>query len=310
MVQPLADDPNTATSHAEVSTGDQVLQSIVPVRSSTLIPVDPAGTSQASLNALESRLRVVDNPESQLPELLPATRTDTTAAMTRNSPDDEDCESSVCEVPLLPMHEPKVRFLADFSELEKTTGETSSVDCPSLYGGIPGISESGGEMSDHHDVTVLSQHQPAPIVSTTRGLDAQLPELAGRARAILKTYFEETNGFRFPPGQTAVVFTESRVYQMLRGLTDETLRMFHTTVERMILDAVRGSPTTTPSRTGHFKSGTRAQTPLRYVDSDSSDAETGDLPTVDSEQNTTDQGELGDSSSFGENDSAGEMALI
>ena len=149
-------------------------------------------------------------------------------------------------------------------------------------------------MSDHHDVTVLSQHQPAPIVSTSRGLDALLPKLSGRARAILKTYFEETNAFRFLPGQTAVVFTESQVYHLLRVLTDETLRMSHTTMERMILDAVRGSPTTAPSRTCHFKSGTRAQTPFRYVESDSSDAETGDLPTVDSEQNTTDQGELGD----------------
>ena len=132
LVQTLADDPNTAMSHGELSTGDQVLQSKVPVRSSTPIPVDAAGTSQASLNALESELRVVDNPGSQLPELLPATRTDTPAALTRKSPDDEDCESFVCDVPVLLMHEPKVRILADFSEVEKTTGETSSVDCPSL----------------------------------------------------------------------------------------------------------------------------------------------------------------------------------
>ena len=103
---------------------------------------------------------------------------------------------------------------------------------------------------------------------------------------------------------------QSQVYHLLRVLTDETLRMSHTTMERMILDAVRGSPTTAPSRTGHFKSGARRQTPFRYADSDSSDNETSDLPSVDSEdQNTTDHGELGDSSSFGESDSAGEMAL-
>ena len=143
LVQPPADDPSSAMSHAEVSTGDQGLQSIVPIQSSTPIPVDAAGTSQASFKALESGLRVADNPGSQLPELLPATITDTTAVMAGKFSGDEDCESSVCEVPVLPMHEPKVRFLADFSEMEKTTGETSSVDCPSLYGGIPGISESG-----------------------------------------------------------------------------------------------------------------------------------------------------------------------
>ena len=176
--------------------------------------------------------------------------------------------------------------------------------------GFLGYPSPEGEASDHHDVTVVGQHQPAPIASTSRSLDVQLPELSGRARAILKTYFEETRAFRIPPGQTAVVFTESQVYHLLRVLTDETLRMSHTTMERMILDAVRGSPTTAPSRTGHFKSGTRAQTPFRCVDSDSSDAETGGLPTVDSEPDTTDYGELGDSSSVGESDSAGEMALI
>ena len=129
---------------------------------------------------------------------------------------------------MLPTHEQKVQFLADFSEVEKTAEETSSGDCPSLYGGIPGISESGVETSDHPDITILSQQQ---------------------------------------------------------------------------------QPTIAPSRTNHFKS--RAQTPFRCVDSDSSDAETGYLPIVDSgDQTTTDFGDLGDSSSFGESDSAGEMALI
>ena len=57
--------------------------------------------------------------------------------------------------------------------------------------------------------------------------------------------------------------------------------------------------------------GARAQTPYRYADSDSSDAESGRLPVVDSEgHSATDYGELGDSSTFGESDSAGEMALI
>ena len=63
-------------------------------------------------------------------------------------------------------------------------------------------------------------------------------------------------------------------------------------MERMILDAVRGRPTIALSRTNHFKS--RAQTPFRCVDSDSSDAETGDSPFIDSEDQTnTDYGGLG-----------------
>ena len=183
--------------------------------------------------------------------------------MTRRSPSDEDRESSVYEVPVLPTHEHKVRLLTDFSEVEKTAEETSSVDCPSLYGGIPGVSESGAETSDHPDMTVLSHHQPDPIASTSRGIDTQLPELTGRARAILKTYFDETNAFQLPTGQTAVAFTESQVHHLLRVLTNKTLRMSHSTMERMILDAVRGSPTTAPSRTSHFRSGVRAQTPFR-----------------------------------------------
>ena len=259
---------------------------------------------------MESGLRVVNNPESQLPELLPAVQVEAAALKVGELVDDEDCESSVYEAPMLPTHEHKVRFLADFSEGEKTAEETSSGGCPSLYGGIPGISESGAETSGHPDITIPSQQQqPEMVASTSRGPDSQLPELSGRARAIWKTYFDETNAFRIPPGQTAVTLTESQVYHLLRVLTDETLRMSHSTMERMILDAVRGRPTIAPSRTNHFKS--RAQTPFRCVDSDSSDAETGDSPFIDSEdQTTTDYGGLGDSSSFGESDSAGEMALI
>ena len=290
--QPASVDPNMATPSTEIPTGDQALLFLVPVRSSTPILIDAAGTSQTSLNALESGLKVVNNPESQLPELLPAAQVETAASKIGELVDDEDCESSVYEAPMLPTHEHKVRFLADFSEVEKTAEETSSGDFPSLYGGIPGISESGVETSDHPDITILSQQQqPEMVAYTSRGTDSQLPELSGRTRAILKTYFDETNAFRIPPGQTAVTFTESQVYHLLRVLTDETLRMFHSTRERMILDAVRGRPTIAPSRTNHFKS--RAQTPFRCVDSDSSDAETGDLPIVDSgDQTTTDYGDM------------------
>ena len=137
--QPASVDPNTATPSTEVPTGDQALLSLVPLRSSTPILIDAAGTSQASLNALESGLKVVNNPESQLPELLPAVQVEAAASKIGELVDDEDCESSVYEAPMLPTHEHKVRFLADFSEVEKTAEETSSGDCPSLYGGIPGI---------------------------------------------------------------------------------------------------------------------------------------------------------------------------
>ena len=304
-------DPNLMTANPEASTNDYVPQSLVPVRSSTPIPMETAGISQASLHTLEAGLTVVNNPGSQLPELLPATEAETVVPPVRRTLDDEDGESSVYEVPMLPTQEHKVRFLTDLTEADKTTVEASSTECPSLYGDIPGMSESGRETSECPDTTVLRQHQTDPQASTSQGFDVQPPELSGRARAILKTYFDETHAFRFPPGQTAVAFTESQVYHLLRVLSDETLRMSHSTMERMILDAVRGSPTIAPSRTDLFKSRTRAQTPYRQVDSDSSDAGTGDLPTTDSEgHDTIDRGTLGDSSSFGESDSAGEMALI
>ena len=167
------------------------------------------------------------------------------------------------------------------------------------------------ETSDQLDPTVSTQPQTEPEPSTSRQAGGLLPEHSGRARAVLKTYFGETNAFRQPPGQTTVTFAEPQVYHLLRVLTDETLRMSYTTIERMILDAVRGSPKVAPSRTSHFQIGARAQTPYRCADSDSSDAESGGLPAACSEdQNTTDCGELGDSSSFGESDCAGEMALI
>ena len=301
---------NTELLHTEVRTDDQVSQSLLPILLSTPIPSDAAGTFQASLTALESGLRVANTPGSQLPELFSTTQAMIAVPTTSSLSDDDDCESSVYEVPALPIQEHKVRFLTDLSEVEKTTEELSSVGCPTLYGGIPGMSESGAETGDQPDLTVLTQPQTELVTTTSRGSDAQLPELSGRARAIL-TYFDENNAFRLPSGQTTVAFTESQVYHLMRVLTDETLRMSYTTIERMILDAVRESPTTAPSRTGHFQIAARAQTPYRYADSDSSDAETGGVPTVDSEyHNTTDYGELSDSSSFGESDSAGEMALV
>ena len=108
-----------------------------------------------------------------------------------------------------------------------------------------------------------------------------------------------------------MAFTEPQVYHLLRVLTDETLRMSYDTLERMVLDAVRGKPATAPSRTAHFYKRSRAATPFRELSSDSSDVEEGGVSNTDSHgHDSTDLGEVGDSSSFGESDSAGKMALI
>ena len=108
-----------------------------------------------------------------------------------------------------------------------------------------------------------------------------------------------------------MAFTEPQVYHLLRVLTDETLSRSFSTMERMVVDAVRGNPTVAPSRTAHFYSGRRAQTPGPGNDGDSSGSETETeavLVAKDSELSSS--GETGDSSYYEESDSATEMALI
>ena len=85
------------------------------------------------------------------------------------------------------------------------------------------------------------------------------------------------------------------------------MSLTYSTIERMILDAMKGAPTTAPSRTDHFKSRTRAEAPMRRMDSDSSldshtDCEASDplWLGVDSE----------DIASCEESDGVTEMALI
>ena len=127
------------------------------------------------------------------------------------------------------------------------------------------------------------------------------------------TYFQKTNASNLPQRHPTVVFTEPKVYHLLRVLTDETLRMSYTTIRRPVLNAAGGKLTTAPSRTDHFREKTRDSTLCGCAESESSDAETAVLPTAESEdQETTGYGEFGDSSSFpgGESDSAAEMALI
>ena len=87
--------------HTEVHTGDQVTHSLLPIRTSTPIPIDAAGTSRASLTALESGLRVVNTPGSQLPELLTTTQATIAVPTTGTLSTDDDFESSVHEVLML-----------------------------------------------------------------------------------------------------------------------------------------------------------------------------------------------------------------
>ena len=279
----------------------------IPRGASTPISIGEAEESQLSLTALETAVVVAGSSGSQYPELLTATE-ETQGEQSKTAPQSED-DNSVYEVPALPGNEPKVRFLADLSEGEKTSEETSSLGRPALYGHIPGIDESGTEAGDESGPS--TSHHEEPIASSSRGLDDQLPDLSGRSRAILKAYFLEEKAFNLPRGHPTVAFTEPQIYHLLRVLTDETLRMSHANMEQMILDAVRGRPTALPSRTDTFRSRSRAATPFRQADSDTSDAEAETLTSGESDdQDAQRHGETGDSSFSGESDSAGEMTLI
>ena len=93
---------DTELSHTEIRSSQLETRPMFPIRASTPIPLETAGTSQASLTALESGLRVADPIGSQLPELLTTTPTKAIVPISAASTTDDDCESSVYEVPALP----------------------------------------------------------------------------------------------------------------------------------------------------------------------------------------------------------------
>ena len=111
----------------------------IPRGASTPIPVGETEDSHLSLTALESALVIATSSGSQYPELLTAAE-EVQGDQFRTAPQsEEDNTSSLYEVPALPGNEPKVRFLADLSEGEKTSEETSSLGKLALNGHIPGI---------------------------------------------------------------------------------------------------------------------------------------------------------------------------
>ena len=193
-------------------------------------------------------------------------------------------------------------------EEEESTGESSRLVPVELYGRPPFGPESRTECEGE----ASSEGQPLETGKTwTAGGSSnqgKLPDLSGRSRAILKEYFEEASPIRHPVGHTTVAFTEPQVYHLLRTLTDETLRKSFSTMERMVLDAVRGTPTALPSRTSHFQLKKRAQTPGPGSQSDS-ETESDPLATA-SDQLGSSSDDTGGASFYEETDSATEMDLI
>ena len=149
--------------------------------------------------------------------------------------------------------------------------------------------------------------------STSAPQDPQLRELSGRSRDILKQYFDEDSStVNFPLGHRTVAFTEPQIYHLLRVLTDETLRMSCTTMEQMVIGAVRGAPIFSKPRTDHFKIRSRAQTPGPGHQSESSDSCHDEAfsgsGTVKSGGASTSR-EDRELDSFNDSDSSAEMAL-
>ena len=277
-------------------------------RSSTPIQSDEEEIQEADLSALESALRVIEASESQLPELRNRNESGPLDGSGVQPRTDEDNASSVCDVPSLPGGDPKVRFTEELGEEEESTGESSRLVPVELYGRPPFGPESGTECERE----TSSEGQPLGTgkTRTAGGSSSQgkLPELSGRSRAILKEYFDLASPIRLPVGHTTIALTEPQMYHLLRTLTDETLRQSFNTMERMVLDAVRGAPTALPSRTSHFQLRGRAQTPGPGSQSDSeSDS---DLLGTASDQPGSSSDDTGGASFYEETDSATEMDLI
>ena len=190
--------PNVLEEEMELSGSggnDQSQQlTIVSCRTSSPIVPDRNETTNTSLTALESALRVAMSSGTQLPELLPIAQQDPRNMTVTTAPTDEDKESCVYEVPALPSTDLKARFLTDLSEGEKTAEEVSNPGCPPLYANNPFASESVTEAGDETDSgTSRLPQQTAP---SSKQKEDQLPERSGRSRrALLKTYFEEVNAF-------------------------------------------------------------------------------------------------------------------
>ena len=277
-------------------------------RSSTPIQSDEEEIQEADVSALESALRVIEASESQLPELRNRNESGPLDGSGVQPRTDEDNASSVCDVPSLPGGDPKVRFTEELGEEEESTGESSRLVPVELYGRPP----FGPESETECERETSSEGQPLGTgkTRTAGGSSSQdkLPELSGRSRAILKEYFDLASPIRLPVGHTTIALTEPQMYHLLRTLTDETLRQSFNTMERMVLDAVRGTPTALPSRTSHFQLKGRAQTPGPGSQSDSeSDS---DLLGTASDQPGSSSDDTGGAFFYEETDSATEMDLI
>ena len=283
------------------------------IRASTPTPGASNTQLEMDLTQLESGLRVATSSRTTLTDLLPAAHPNNETSAVSFLQHETDDSSSFCDAPELPQGETKVRFLDEGTETEEAGDGTSQLSCPELYSFIPAPHNPSSSGKD--TLTHVLKGSTAESRPTTAGPShPELRELSGRSRAILKQYFDEdATTVSLPLGHRTVAFTEPQIYHLLRVLTDETLQMSYTTMEKMVLGAVRGAPVTAESRTDHFKIRRRAQTPhprdLSDI-SDGSQSNNDSRPGTDSAGDPNTESEDGVFDSPNETDSSAEMGLI
>ena len=216
-------------------------------------------------------------------------------AVSFHQPDD-DTSSSIYDVPPLPGGEGKNMNLAQQSGGEKIGDKMNLFkNRTEITAGLQHL-ESGTECGDESGFKVRITGPSGPTASVSSVTVGRRHDLSGRSRALLKQYFDDARPFSFPLGHPTVAFTESHLYHLPRILTDETFSHSFTTMEQLVLNAVKGRPAVAPSRTTHFKNKARAQTSRRASEGDSSSEGTGTESTAESEN--VDVTAVGDSSEY------------
>ena len=203
--------------------------------------------------------------------------------------------------------------MGDETGTEEAGDTSSQASAPQLYAYLPigNEADTAGEGSSTDTFAAIPDSM-RPSTSTVQ--DPKIRELSRRSRAILKQYFDDdASTITFPLGHRTVAFTEPQIYHLLRVLTNETLKMSYSTMEQMVIGAVRGAPVTSSPRTDHFKIRPRAQTPGPGLQSDSEDSSRAEYCSgsgTDTSEGFGAGQESRGSESFNETDSSGEMALI
>ena len=135
-------------------------------------------------------------------------------------------------------------MVGDETGTEEAGDTSSQASAPQLYAYLPigNVADTAGEGTSTDTFAAM----PDPMrPSTSAAQDPKIRELSGRSRAILKQYFDDdASTITFPLGHRTVAFTEPQIYHLLRVLTDETLKMSYSTMEQMVIGAVRGAPVT------------------------------------------------------------------